>query len=542
MKKFKKICLVIIGFISITACTDLKDEPYTAIVSSKFNPTKDDLSALVGAGYSQWRYILLDWNGLWRAQEVTGDEIVIPKRPNGWVDGGIYQRMHKHTWATDDDIVNQTWRRTYAGITNCNRIIYQIESGLIPITTGKEATLAELKVLRASYYAILCDFYGNVPIVTQFDLPAGFLPEQSTRTQVYNFIVKEITDNIPFLSVENNAATYGKFNKWAAETLLAKMYLNAGVYTGTPKWAECITACDAVINSGAGYVLEASQKSVFITENQNSKEIIFALPLDANYTTNWNAFSFHLETLQPENQATYNLKNTPWGGMCAIPQFIDTFDQSDARYINNWIKGQQYTSTGQMLYVAQGDFKGQPLNFINELPGLEKGESVHGFRLGKFEIKMGSNNTLSNDFPVYRYADVLMMKAECLLRTGQADNAAAIVTQVRQRNFASNPSKAIVTGLQLQMGSSYKYGLKDAVNNQFTNEGGADIQYGRFLDELAWEFNQEGHRRADMIRFGVFSTKPWLSHAATNNVNRAMFPIPRTEIEKNNKLKQNPGY
>jgi starch-binding outer membrane protein, SusD/RagB family len=227
----------------------------------------------------------------------------------------VYQRLHKHTWTSDDDVVRQTWSRTYAGITNCNRIIYQIESGLIPIETGKEATLAELKVLRASYYAILCDFYGNVPIVTQFDLPQGFLPEQNTRVEVFNFIVKELKDNIPFLSSENNAATYGKFNKWAAYTLLAKMYLNAGVYTGTTKWDEYIAACDAVINSGAGYTLESAQKNVFVTENQNSKEIIFALPMDEDYTNNWNAFDLHMQTLQQENQATYNLKNTPWGGM-----------------------------------------------------------------------------------------------------------------------------------------------------------------------------------------------------------------------------------
>ncbi len=320
------------------------------------------------------------------------------------------------------------------------------------------------------------------------------------------------------------------------------MYLNAGVYTGTPKWAECIAACDAVINSGAGYILEPTQKNAFVTENQNSKEIIFALPMDESYTSNWNAFDLHMQTLQQENQATYNLKNTPWGGMCAIPQFINTFDQSDARYVNNWIKGQQYTSAGQMLYVAQGDFKDKPLSFVNELPGLEKGESVHGFRLNKFEIKMGSTNRLSNDYPIFRYAEVLMMKAECLLRTGQPDAAAAIVTQGRQRNFPSDPSKATVTGAQLQQGSTYAYGLKDAVNNLFTNEGGADIQYGRFLDELGWEFEQEGHRRTDMIRFGAFTKKSWLSHTATNNPNLILFPIPRTEIQKNNNLVQNPGY
>ncbi|MET3877179.1 RagB/SusD family nutrient uptake outer membrane protein [Chitinophaga sp. OAE865] len=541
MKKLRRIN-VLMAIILLSACTKLKDTPYTTIISTKFNPTKDDIAALVGAGYSQWRFILLDWNGLWRAQEVTGDQLVIPKRPWGWFDDGVYQRLHRHTWTTDDDVVNQTWSRTYAGITNCNRIIYQIESGLIPITDEKDATLAELKVLRASYYAILCDFYGNVPIVTKFDLPTGFLPEQNTRKEVYDFIVKDLTDNIPLLSKENTEATYGKFNKWAAFTLLAKMYLNAGVYTGTPQWEKCISACDSVMNSGAGYILEPAQKNVFLTENQGSKEIVLAIPMDEDYTNNWNAFDLHMQTLQQENQATYNLKNTPWGGICAIPQFISTYDPADARYQNNWIKGQQYTAAGQMLYVAQGDFAGKPLSFVNELPGLEKGESVHGFRLGKFEIKMGSTNRLSNDYPLFRYAEVLMMKAESLLRLGKADEAAAIVTQVRQRDFVTNPSKAVVTGAQLRGGSTYQYGMKDAVNNKFSNEGGEDLLYGRFLDELGWEFDQEGHRRTDMIRFGAFTKKSWLSHAATNNINRTLFPIPRTEIQKNNNLTQNPGY
>ncbi|NLR58651.1 RagB/SusD family nutrient uptake outer membrane protein [Chitinophaga polysaccharea] len=533
--------LAMLMIVTGMACTKLKDKPYTTIISTEFNPTKDDIAALVGAGYSQWRFILLDWNGLWRAQEVTADQLVIPKRPWGWFDDGVYQRLHRHTWTTDDDVVNQTWSRTYAGITNCNRIIYQIESGLIPVGDAKPATLAELKVLRASYYAVLCDFYGNVPLVTQFDLPMGYLPKQNTRKEVYDFIVKEITDNIQLLSSANDVTTYGKYNKWAAFTLLAKMYLNAGVYTGTPQWAKCISTCDSVIHSNA-YILEAAQKNVFVTENQNSKEIVLAIPMDEDYTNNWNAFDLHMQTLQQENQATYNLKNTPWGGICAIPQFISTFDVADARYQRNWIKGQQYTSSGQMLYVAQGDFAGKPLSFVNELPGLEKGESVHGFRLGKFEIKMGASNRLSNDFPVFRYAEVLMMKAESLLRTGKADEAAAIVTQVRQRDFLNDPARAVVTGTQLKAGSVYAYGMKDQVNNQFTNEGGADIEYGRFLDELGWEFDQEGHRRTDLIRFGVFTKKSWLSHAVTNNNNRILFPIPRTEIQKNGNLTQNPGY
>jgi len=542
LKKVYKIAALSIGICSISACTKLKDEAFTTIISSQFNPTQDDLAALVGAGYSQWRLIVLDWNGVWRAQELTGDQLVIPKRPWGWFDDGVYQRLHKHTWTADDEVVRNAWTRTYAGITTCNRIIYQIENGIIPVTTSKEETLAEVRAVRASYYAILCDIFGNAPLVTKFDLPQGFLPPQSSRTEVFDFVVKEISESLPLLSAKNDLSTYGKLNKWAAYTLLAKMYLNAQVYTGTPRWEDCIAACDAVINSGAGFILEPKQKNVFVTENQNSKEIIFALPMDEDYTDNWNAFDLHMQTLQQENQATYNLKNTPWGGMCAIPQFISSFDTDDDRYKNNWIKGQQYTSSGQMLYVAQGDFAGKPLAFVNELPGLEKGESVHGFRLGKFEIATGATNRLSNDYLVFRYAEVLMMKAESLLRTGRAGEAATIVSMVRERNFNSAPAKATVTGNDLSKGSNYQYGLKDQVNNLNSNEGGADIQYGRFLDELAWEFDQEGHRRTDLIRFGVFSKKSWLSHEATNNPNRNLFPIPRTELEKNNNLKQNPGY
>jgi hypothetical protein len=409
------------------------------------------------------------------------------------------------------------------------------------LNTTKDATIAELKALRASYYYVLCDVFGNVPIVTKFDLPQGFLPDQSTRQQVYDFIVKELTDAIPLLSDKNDLSTYGKFNKWAAYTLLAKMYLNAGVYTGTPQWDKCIQACDAVINSGAGYKLEPDQKNVFVTENQNSKEIVFALPLDEKYTNNWNAFDLHMESLSPENQKTYNLLSSPWGGMSAIPQFISSYDTTnDQRFRKNWIRGQQYGSDGSVLLGTMGATKDKPLAYINEIPSIDFGESVHGLRLGKFEIKKGAGVQLSNDFPLFRYADVLMMKAEGLLRTGKANEAAAIITQVRQRAFPSNPALATVTGAQLQMGSTYDYGRRDI--NKTTHEGGADIQYGRFLDELAWEFDQEGRRRQDMIRFGAFTTKSWFSHDADNDINKALFPLPRPEIAKNSKLKQNPGY
>jgi len=545
MKNFKntiKIGITVIVFLMITfsSCTKLKDENFNTVIADQFIAKNQDLAALAGAAYVNWRIVLMQWNGLYRANEVSGDEMLTPARPNGWVDGGVYRRIHEHKWTTDDDIVVNTWSRTYAGITNCNRLIYQVESNLIPVAEADKAPLiAEMKLLRASYYWVLCDFFGNVPIVDKFDVPEGFLPKQNTRKEVYDFIIKEVTENISKVSAAKNQKTYGKFNQWAAHALLAKMYLNAGVYTGTPAWDKCLVECDAIINSGAGYELASTQRDVFVTNNENSKEIIFALPFDSKYVSGWNDFDIHMQTLQPENQATYNLESSPWGGVCAVPQYINTFDTDDSRYKDNYIKGQQYKANGDIILATLGAFKGLPLAYINEVPGVDFSEEVHGFRLGKFEIAMGATNRLSNDFPLFRYADVLLMKAECLLRQGDATGAATIVTQVRARNFKFNPAKATVTGADLQKGSVYDYGLRNHITS--TQEGGSDIQFGRFLDELGWEFNQEGRRRTDMIRFGMFTKKSWLSHSPNGDY-RVLFPIPRAEIQKNANLKQNTGY
>jgi len=547
MKKLKyitytKIAVIAIFMIGISSCTDLKDTSYNQVISSEFVPTSSDIPALTGAPYVDWRGLLLQWNTLYRAQEVSGDEMLTPARPNGWVDGGVYRRIHEHTWTTDDDIVINVWTRAYQGITNCNRIIYQVQTKSIPVAAKDTTSLiAEMKLLRASYYWVLCDMYGNVPIVDRFDVPIGYLPKQNTRKEVYNFIVTEILANANKVSSKNDQTTYGKFNKWAGLTLLAKMYLNAEVYSGTPAYDKCIAICDTIINAkGTTKIdLESNQRNVFITENQNSKEIIFALPFDSKYVSDWNSFDVHMQTLEPENQATYNLESSPWGGVCAVPQFISTFDLEDSRYQDNYIKGQQFKANGDSIFGTMGVFTGKPLAYRNYLPGVDISDEVDGFRLGKFEIAMGATNRLSNDWPLFRYADVLMMKAESMLRTGDADGAAVIVSQVRQRNFKSNPAKAVVTGADLLKGSSFDYGLRNHLVT--TEEGGADIKYGRFLDELGWEFNQEARRRSDMIRFGVFTKKSWLSHSPNGDY-RALYPIPRTEIAKNTNLVQNPGY
>ncbi len=533
--------LVILLLAGLYSCTKLSTKNYGQIVSSNFTPGPNDIAAIVGAPYTNWRTLELgrSANSIWRTNEISADEAVIPARPNGWVDGGVYQRMHWHKWTADESNSSTIWNAAYAGITSCNRVLYQIDAGQIPITSNKDQIEAELKVLRASFYYALIDFFGNVPIVTRFDVPAGYVPPQSTRKDVYDFIISEITTNLPLLSTANDGTTYGRFNKWAAEALLAKMYLNAGVYTGTPDWANCITACNAVISSGL-YSLESNQANVFATNNSGSKEIVFSIPFDQTYTPdNGTAFTMHMETLQPENSATYNFQNSPWGGICGTPQFVSTFDPQDSRLAQNWVQGQQYTSSGQILMGSLGKFNGKPLIYVNDLPGVDSSEEVHGYRLGKFQISQGELIGMGNDFPLFRYADILMMKAEASLRSNDGATAATLVTQVRQRAFTANPAKATVTAADLLQPTVYDYGLRNHL--QTTHESVADIQYGRMLDELGWEFAQEGRRRQDMIRFGVFTKKSWLSHSPNGDY-RTLLPIPTSALHTNGNLKQNPGY
>lgn len=529
MKKIIRLhsALLSIAFI-FSACTKLDEKAYDQVLAENFKPTENDIPSIIAPVYTVLRPLEAGWYGNFDLQEEPADAIVTPARPNGWYDGGTYQRMHKHEWNQTQGQPNALWSNCYRGINNANRVIYQIESGIVPIKTGKENVIAELKAARAFYYYNLLDNHGNVPIVTDFT--DGSLPKQSTRQQVYDFVVKELTDNIPLLSDKADKTTYGRFNKWAAKAILAKVYLNAGVYTGTAQWSKALQELNDIIAAASGrYVLESSYKASFVTENQNSKELIFAVPYDEIQGPE---NIIHMKTLDPSMRRVYKMLAQPWGGNGAVPQFIDTYDRDDTRLKDTWIMGPQYDATTGELVI----------DFVKQIDGIAFAGSNQGYRIGKYEIKIGARGGLSVDYPIVRYSDILMMKAECLLRTGQADAAADIVTQVRQRAFAStNPAKATVTGAQLMMGSVYKYGYwnKDGTITDF--QGGDDIQYGRFLDELGWEFAAEGHRRQDLIRFGVYTTKKWFNHVSSAPY-KIIFPIPEQELAKNPNLKQNPGY
>ena len=537
-----------VTIIATGACTDLTEVVYDQITEENFNPTEDDLGSLLAPVYDTWGGLFMAWYGMVDVGgEEPGDVLVSPERVNGWYDGGVYVRQHQHTWDNNSWTFGHIWSVAFDAVNAANRVIYQIESGIAPIENEATKTriLSELRATRAYAYSLLLDNFGNVPIVTDFT--AEDLPSQSTRQEVYDFVVDELVQAIPNLSTETGTAMYGRINQYVAKAILARVYLNAEVYIGTPKYNEVLPLTEDIISSQK-YSLDAKYRTPFSVaagplDGGASHEVMWAVPYDEIYNRGSN---FHMKTLKPELRWVFGMNAQPWGGSAAQPSFIRTYDDDDTRLEDSWLIGPQFTPDGKFGY-----------DFVNHIPKIRGKNAFNlGYPVWKYEIYEGMTGNSNVDYPIFRYAEVLMMRAEAMLRTGNAGGAATLVTQVRQRAFAdSDPAKATVTAGELMGGSTYLYGWYDedgvvktgpggtpVDHNTGGAYGGADIQYGRFLDELAWEFAVEGHRRSQLIRFGVFTTKTWFNHEATNDDHLELYPIPQFALDANQNLQQNPGY
>ncbi len=518
------------GFILLLAilfggCVKLDEEVYSEVLEETFTATEADVTALIASGYTPLRYIM-GWQGLFDIQEEPGDIIITPTRPNGWDDGGTYKRMHFHTWDNEQWQCRNTWLTCYEAINNVNRVMSQIQSGSLPIEEEQSVkVVAELRALRVLWYSILCDTHGNVPLVIAYN---DELPKQSSRADIYKFIIDELTDTdvIDNLTEVVDQTTYGRITKWAAYQLLARMYLNAEVYSGTAEWEKCILACNKVI-SCEKYDLESNYKDIFKVDNEDSDEIVFAVPYDNKNGTGWNA---HMKQLLPAHRDVFNMTAQPWGGSSANPQFINSYNPQDKRFGATWLHGDQLNATDGSVVMT----------LVNKMPSIYDCEFEEGYRVCKYEIEAGCKSNMSNDLPYFRYADVLLMKAECLLRTGKSDEAAVLVSEVRTRDF-DDINDAKVTGAELLGNTTIQYGTL-AEDGTIDSPGDQSaVLYGRFLDELGWEFAAEFRRRTDMIRFGVYQTKSWYNHEP-QGAHTILFPIGLGELNTNSNLVQNPGY
>jgi hypothetical protein len=520
---------LIAASVLISGCTKLEVQAESELTPGNFPTKPEHFEAAKGIIYT-----ILPANyavDYWRLQSLSTDEALIPARAGNWDDGGQYRELHKHTWTPDNAIVKTIWSYSFSGIIACNRVLAMFDK--VPEGDLKNKQFAEIRMMRAFFYYILLDNYGNVPILKKFgdDTPT------SPRADVFAFIESEVKEILPFLPREKNAVTYGRPTQWMARALLAKMYINAQVYTGTPMYNEAVVQCDSIIKSKL-FSLDSNYKSMFLPTNGNSvKEFIFAIVYDAFKIT---GNSFTRYSLTPELKTKYALgTKSPSNCMKTLPEFYDKFNLSGDVRNTTWLIGKQTNNDGSAITVKTtykgldetyvGPYSSRDtiwqLYFTKEVwlrgdPGkMDTGNDFLSQYMGARSIKFfpdpnwDPNTRCDNhDFPVFRYADILMMKAEALLRGATPTNGETSLTLVNQiRVRASAP---VVNG---------------------------SISLDELLNERAREFAWEAWRRNDLIRFGKYSAT-WLFKDAISDKNHEIFPIPADQIKLNPNLVQNPGY
>jgi starch-binding outer membrane protein, SusD/RagB family len=576
-KNIISIAVVAIGFVCFTSCTKLDENIYSSLTADNITYTPEEIESMSGPVYTNLRYTYWAWEALFDQCEESCDLLMTPLRIGvGW--GEQYILLHKHTFISSIPHFYQTWYYPFVGIGYCNKLL-----DMPGIQANQEKT-AEFRGMRALYYYIMFDLFRNIPLITTSKLPDGFLPTQENPETVFNFIVSELDSAKMHLP---KTSGYGRMNYYVACMTLAKVYLNhnawfqgdANVDFKSNTWYEKALAEVNEVLTASKYVLAENYKDPFMANGSGCSEIIFAIPLDIDYAS---ACYLSNKCLHSASAATFLLNSAPWDGSCAVPQFMDSYDQDDQRKTDTWLFGQQYSykKNGTPItiyqyndYLEAGDNDGLvataiktddgPLNYTTTVHSIDNPGAYpfEGARFWKQEIVSGRDGTYGNDVCFYRLADAMFIKAECLLRLGRDKQVAAdLVSEVRARSFSKNPAKAVRTIGDLEGGSRYDYGLRETQHlsgqdvQVFTHEGGNDIELGGLLDDLAWEFVGEHHRRQDLIRFrlrdgsrNVFNGKSRFCYDAasvpmTDDLKKNLYPIFQNFLDANINLKQNSGY
>jgi starch-binding outer membrane protein, SusD/RagB family len=494
-------------------------------------------------------------------QGMTTDESLLPTYAADWVDGNRYLELHRHTWTKDNAVVGGGWNYLSNMIGTANQTISIINKSAPP-SDSKNTGLSELKTMRALAYFMMMDLYGNVPLDTLYG--STELQTNAPRAQVFSFIESELKASIPYLKSAAGQSTYGKPTKYMAYALLAKMYLNAEVYTGTPKYNECIAACDSVMNAGGGsqYALEPRTtylQMFYPTNGPTQKEFIFSIPFDAStsngymfyarYDLNRNLGIRYLYSGSSAGAFTNPVMNSSSGGglvnnkpsgpRCTTDEFFAYFNDANDIRNKQWLSGLQYWPDGNPIMVSTTNLGynqfyagGSPAAaYVYQLNLSPLGNSTRlgatSYDIGKDEIAWNTgvrnikfladytnatNRNQNNDVPILRYSDVVLMKAEAIQRGGTATlghTALSLINLLRAQRTTTAALGAVTLN---------------------------DIYLER-CRELTWEC----WHRNDMIRFGKFESTYGL--AKTNaDPTRRIFPIPQTALATNSKLVQNPGY
>ena len=491
-------------------CTNLAEVPRDALTPDNAFHTDPEVLAGVASVYAGLRGTMWEYYNL---SEISTDEMIVPTRGQDWYDNGRWLEIFKQSWNASSgsalEDMNGAWNNLFSGVARANLMIDVITKAGGPTAP---ATLAELRTLRAWYYYRLMDFFGGVPLVTGTQVGAS---ARVSRDSVFRFIEAELNASRTVLPATRPGDQAGRLTRGAADAILASLYLNAQVYTGTvsagglakgtARWQDAITAADRVINSGV-YVLESNWAKNFTPDNHDSKENIFFIA-HTNSSPDL-GMSLPMRTL---HYSQLNVQGGPWNGFAAIAETYRAFDPADNRR-KMFLVGQQYSfDTG----LPVKDRANNPLVFTDTIGNENAAAENEGPRFNKFvplpTALSGSSHP--NNYPFFRLAEMYLIKAEGQNELGQTAAAITTVNAVRARQFS--PAKPITAVTQ------------------------SDVRAAIFNERL-FELAAEGKRREDMIRAGTYLNARRFKAAAAGN--KILFPIPQTQIASNPLLVQNPGY
>ena len=515
---------------------------------TKFPDTDKAIEAASADVYNAFRGAL--GRDYWMAQTISSDEAISVSLGNDYYDGGRYSQLHLHNWNSENGILATIWNSAMTGITSCNTILAMLNDD-----TSENA--APIIAMRAYYYFILMDNFGDVPLITRL---IDYQPERESRSVICNFIEQQLLSVLDNLPTKADATTYGKPTRYMAECLLAKLYLNWGVYncpdvseynhtTMPGRYNEAISMCDNIISSGK-FDLSDKFLTKFRPDNgPHIKDFIFVIPFDREKQQGMTFARFWIH--RSAQKQFGNLPQSVAGTFRCLPEFYDKFSLEGDQRKDSYLIGKQfdyenYAATDKPFTISTSkrgidqDYNGPDadeifdwqMEFTKEIvlrsDGKErldcgndqKGRSM-GYRSVKFymdtEVTSANARNQSNDVPVFRFADVILMKSEAILRGGDSTNGDTPMELINQiRSYVDAP---LMT----------------------TNPTLEDL-----LDERAREFADESWRRNDLIRFGKFEDN-WgfreeLYPAGLIEKFRRIFPLPKDVMNVNTNWEQNKGY
>lgn len=467
--------------------------------------------------------------GYFSVQNISSDEMAIPQKGGDWYDGGIWLDMHRHTWTPSNGPITSAWSQQYSSIATVNTVI-----GTGGLNSNE---LAQAKVVRAYLHWRLMDLYGNIVIADGSGSNA-----QSSRTDVFNWIEAELLSALGMGSVfDLDALEYSplgiddnkyRINRYAALGILSKLYLNAEVYTGVPRYADAVAASGYIIDHGP-YLLSDHSVSVpnlgkrpsvdsdpevltgyaaiFAPNNGDNPEIIWSLDYEESNAGGFyqGGMNFSQMSIHYSGQVTWNFQSQPWNGYVALEEFVQSYEESDLRKKNNFIIGPQFDYNGSPILDLASSVTDPHVSYSVSISELEPNAGrTEGARFSKFSFQQFGAPDMNNDYPVVRLGEIYLIYAEALARNG-ADWSLTLPWVNAIRSRAGISTLTVMTADQ-------------------------------FLAERGREMFQESSRRTDLIRFDKWGSSWWEKGGSA--AYRKLFPIPTEQLYANSNLTQNPGY